>query len=709
MSPQSGGSQPSIDLYLKAKELFHSRLLRESILHLSRLRGDESYSVRANANIASCLLLMGHPKAALKFTTRSLGEDPSFPLALANQIKAFHSVGRHDHVDILCKEYIEAHSDDDEIWHLWLTSLRSTNQDRRALDIARDWLIHLPKSINGLLAEGELLSDLGEHHQAIATLSKALKLSQNSERAYSDLSVVLMRASRFEDSIQYVNKALELNPGSLNYCCRKALALWLIGDWKEASTWYAKTHNICPDSAIYFLNQYMVLPGIPRSNDEINEARSRYHQGLDKAESDLSLRLNFNDEAIPHTFGLAYHNRNDRELLEKYFSLMRKLSKPLIDQVNQRTMAILKDRESYAVNRIRIGFASRFFSGHSNTIAFSGLIRNLNRENFEITLIHLPNSKKDHIRDSLDSICDKSIELCSNLIESGVTLKSLDLDIIFFTDLGMNANDYFLPFVRAAPIQMTGWGIPHTSGMQEIDYYISAEGLEPSDADKLYTENLVRLSGCLPCCFEAADLRFNQLPREYFFLPPDLTLIGCLQGLHKLHPDFDLALEQIATLNPDVAFVFVEDSIASRTQIFLDRLSANAPLARERCILMSIMGRGEYHALCDCVDILLDPFYYGSGITFFEASYVGTPIVTLEGENLRTRVVANGYREMKLDDPPITANTDEYVELVTHLCNDVDRRARLKSSILANNFRVFDRIDYVRGFEEFCLSLYPSF
>jgi predicted O-linked N-acetylglucosamine transferase (SPINDLY family) len=121
------------------------------------------------------------------------------------------------------------------------------------------------------------------------------------------------------------------------------------------------------------------------------------------------------------------------------------------------------------------------------------------------------------------------------------------------------------------------------------------------------------------------------------------------------------------------------------------------------------MGRGEYHALCDCVDILLDPFYYGSGITFFEASYVGTPIVTLEGENLRTRVVANGYREMKLDDPPITANTDEYVELVTHLCNDVDRRARLKSSILANNFRVFDRIDYVRGFEEFCLSLYPSF
>ena len=174
-------------------------------------------------------------------------------------------------------------------------------------------------------------------------------------------------------------------------------------------------------------------------------------------------------------------------------------------------------------------------------------------------------------------------------------------------------------------------------------------------------------------------------------------------GLHKLHPDFDLLLEKIAQANPEVAFVFVEDTIPSRTRLFLERLSKNAPSARERCIPLAFMGRAEYHALCNCLDLLLDPIYYGSGITFFEACFVGTPIVTLEGSNLRSRVVACGYREMGIDDPPIATNEAEYVRLVSELCNDSKRRNRLKSEILTNNHRVFNRMDYIRNFEAFCV------
>jgi len=186
-------------------------------------------------------------------------------------------------------------------------------------------------------------------------------------------------------------------------------------------------------------------------------------------------------------------------------------------------------------------------------------------------------------------------------------------------------------------------------------------------------------------------------------LPPGDTLVGCLQGLHKLHPDYDLMLEEIAIRNPDVGFVFVEDELASRSQIFLDRLAKTAPSVRERCVFLALMQRHEYQALCNCLDLLLDPIYYGSGITFFEASFVGTPIVTMEGNNLRTRVVASGYREMGIENPPITNTKEEYIELVTALINDPERRQRMRASILANNHRVFHRMDHIRTFEQFCL------
>lgn len=250
---------------------------------------------------------------------------------------------------------------------------------------------------------------------------------------------------------------------------------------------------------------------------------------------------------------------------------------------------------------------------------------------------------------------------------------------------------------------MTGWGIPHTSGIKEIDYYISSEDLEALGKDSDYTETLVKLPVGLPCCFLNESIKLTPLPREYFLLPPGDTLFGCLQSLHKLHPDFDVLLEQIALANPDAGFVFIEDPIASRTRMFLDRLGDNAPNVRERCITLALMNRQEYHAISRCLDVLLDPIYYGSGITFFEASFVGAPIVTLEGKNLRSRVVACGYREMGLENAPIAKSSQEYVELATGLAQDSDARQKLRSEILEKNHLIFNRMDYVRGFEQFCI------
>lgn len=695
-----------MELYLQAREHFESARYREAIKCLCFLRFDKVYALKANANIGSCLLMMGLPRPALLFLDRALRKDPGFLPALVSRLKALSVEQRHEEVVELAERLIgncSQEEQEEDLFRLWVASLRATNRDERALEVVARWLNHLPLSLEGHLLEAELLSERGDNQQAVNSLGKALRIAPTSEKVYAHLSVVMIRMRRHEEALQYVDKALQFNPESFIYHCRRARVLQLIGDWRGAASTYAKVAWMRPNSATYHLNHYLILPGIPASREEIEEARQRFLEGLSLVENNPALRLDIGDEGIPHTFELAYHNQNDRSLLERYIDLMRKLCEPLIQSVRQKQVTADQSKSTGEDKPLRIGFLSRHFSGHSNAIAFSGLIRHLDRKEFEVVLIHTAHSKRDEVRNTLDSICEEVIQLPEDYSDAYQTLVSSGLDILFFTDLGMNFNEFILPFLCPAPIQITGWGIPHTSGIREIDYYISAAGLEPPGAEDHYTETLIRLPGGLPCHFEDAELSLTPLPREYFFLPPGDTLVGCLQGLHKLHPDFDLLMEKIAQANPEIGFVFVEDSIPSRTRLFLDRLSRTAPSVRERCIPLAFMGRAEYHALCNCLDLLLDPIYYGSGITFFEACFVGTPIVTLEGSNLRSRVVASGYREMGIDDPPIAVSEEGYVRLVSELCINSERRKNLKSAILANNSRIFNRFDYVRHFEAFCV------
>ena len=62
----------------------------------------------------------------------------------------------------------------------------------------------------------------------------------------------------------------------------------------------------------------------------------------------------------------------------------------------------------------------------------------------------------------------------------------------------MDATTAKLAALRLAPVQAASWGHPETSGLPTIDYYLSAQALEPADAQENYTEKLVALPnlGC---------------------------------------------------------------------------------------------------------------------------------------------------------------------------------------------------------------------
>lgn len=541
----------------------------------------------------------------------------------------------------------------------------------------------------------------GAPGRAIADLGDGLRRHPGSAGGWHLLGELLHQRGDPAEAAEALTRAAELDPGNLT--CRSQLGhLYRNLSQPEAAIhWHQEALRLRPDSLILRLNHAFVQPLVPTSLSQLDALRERTLQELAAIEqASAALKRYPGEIATCHPYYLIYDNRNNREVLQRYGQL---LTRVFADQATLCPGAFSPGRRQ-ANGKPRLGFLSGFFYSHSHARAFEGLIRHLDRSRFDVVIIHLPDAPEDAVSRRVNATGQEVCHLPNSLDAASALLRQRQLDLLFLTDIGMHPWMSMLACRRHAPIQITGWGVPQTSGFANIDAYISAAAIEPTDAEDHYSEALVRLPG-LPCCYLQEWIQADPCPREWFLLPAEDPLFGCLQLLEKIHPEFDAILEQLARALPEAWFVFIESKTPQLTEIFLDRLAVSAPAARARIILLARLERPQYLALPACIDVLLDPFHFCSGITLFETLHAGTPIVTLEGHFLRSRFVAAAYRVIGVERPPVAHSPREYVELAVRLMVEPEARQRLASEIRQQARRhLYDRMDYVRGLESFSLA-----
>ena len=587
-----------------------------------------------------------------------------------------------------------------------LAELEAQGGEPLVRDQLRRWLACWPADCVSRVALAKRLAAALDFKAAILCLQEGLQLAPEDRELWNQLARLLQAVGRYGDAIPCLIRLAELEPA--HAACRTELGHLFrrVGYVGDAIHWHGEALAVQPDSLLLHLNHLFVLPLVPESAQQIAACRQRCEEGLRALEQEQPL-LGFDRDVavICHPYYLIYHDCNDRELLERHGRLItRALGNIQPPEQRPRLPLAVPTPSDAPIPRIRIGFLSGFFSNHSNARAFDGLILHLDRHRFEVVLIHLATSLRDGVSARLEACCQEVVVLPAPLDAASARLAELRLDLLFYTDLGMHPFATMLATRRSALVQATGWGVPQTSGLPGIDYYVSGDLVEPPEAQKHYSETLVRLPG-LPCCYRSEAIVPLERERNYYLLPPDTPLWGCLHRLEKLHPDFDLALEAIARAVPDSLFVFVEEDVPSLTSLYLDRLARSAPTAREQVVMLGRMDWPDFLALGGCLDVLLDPFHFGSGITLYETIHSGTPVVTLEGRFLRSRFVAAAYRLMEVADPPVAATPAEYVERAVALMQDPQRRELLRQEIATKaKARLYDRLDYVQGFENFALT-----
>ncbi|EWY35657.1 hypothetical protein N825_05190, partial [Skermanella stibiiresistens SB22] len=410
----------------------------------------------------------------------------------------------------------------------------------------------------------------------------------------------------------------------------------------------------------------LALPIIPESLEHITETRERMLDAVTRL-TGRGVRLDDPLAQVGQTcFYLAYHAACDRELQRAVARLYETACPGLLQD--------RADPPARPDGRRRVGLVSQYWHQHTIAKLNQGLVRGLDRRRLHVTLFTTPHAG-DAMRAALAAAADRVVELPLDLAAARDRVAAERLDVLYYPDIGMSALTYFLAFARLAPLQCVGWGHPDTTGIANLDRFLSCDAMEPDDAGDHYTETLVRLPG--PTIHYARPALPARLkPRSAFGLPDDAHVHVCPQSLFKIHPDFDRVLVELLRRDPKALVALLSGRDRNLDELLRRRIARAGPDVVSRLRFLRQMPLPDFLSLVAVSDVMLDPLHYSGGNTSLEALALGTPIVTWPGRFMRGRHTHGFHRLMELDDC-VARDHDHYVDIAHALANDPARRAHV--------------------------------
>ena len=270
----------------------------------------------------------------------------------------------------------------------------------------------------------------------------------------------------------------------------------------------------------------------------------------------------------------------------------------------------------------------------------------------------------------------------------------------------MDPMSYFLGFSRLAPVQCVSIGHPDTTGLDKIDYFVSAGFYEPLDGDQYYTERLIRLPNAgVPAFYHrpTSKIKPSGNMRTKLGLMSSAHIYLCPQSLFKFHPDFDEIIARILSLDSDGILICVEAHIPWWTHKLQSRFKQTLGQNASRVIFLPRQVGKNWPQLLADADVILDTPHFSGMSTTLDALSVGTPVVTLQGQFMRGRQSSGIYTKMGFTEC-IAGNSDEYVSLAVAIATDGERRRHFSEAIAERVDLVFAQEQSVTDFEQFLVN-----
>jgi len=307
---------------------------------------------------------------------------------------------------------------------------------------------------------------------------------------------------------------------------------------------------------------------------------------------------------------------------------------------------------------LRIGYVSGDFRAHSAARAFGSVILNHDRAQFEIFAYantkHDPDPYTAQFKANVDHWVDVQ-KLSDQEFSDLVRQHQIDILVDLSGHTGANR---LLSFARKpAPIQCTGWGYATGTGLQAMDVFFADQVVVPESERHLYAEE-VRY---LPCV--VGSYWVEEFP-DVLELPASVRgniTFGSLNRFAKVTEDTMRLWAKVLLAVPNSVMVFKSGEL--QEEAHRERVSAIFAALGIPSTRLMFMGGTDWNAHMEVyneIDIALDPFPHGGGVTTLEALMMGVPVITLRWPTIPGRLSSSILTALQMTDW-IAETKDEYI------------------------------------------------
>lgn len=342
--------------------------------------------------------------------------------------------------------------------------------------------------------------------------------------------------------------------------------------------------------------------------------------------------------------------------------------------------------------RLRVGFVNRHFSPQTETYTTLPTFEQLDPARFEVLLFAHAQTYTPLERYCRSRAGDFQI-LPATLPEQVALLRAAALDVVVFgTNVTAVVNEVTqLALHRLAPLQVVNNSSCITSGLPEIDLYVSGDQTEAAGSAAHFTERLGLLPGPAHAFNYAADptppaLTFT---RADLGIPADAMVFASAANYFKVIPEMREAWARLLAAVPNSYLLlhpfnpnWSSRYPVRRFQSEMEQALAAHGVAARRLVLSTARfpSRTDVKGLLALGDVYLDTFPFGGVNSLVDPLEAGVPVVAWEGDTMRSRMGAALLRQLGL--PELIA-TDEagYAALAGRLAGDAAARAGLRARI----------------------------
>lgn len=542
---------------------------------------------------------------------------------------------------------------------------------------------------------GELLAELGKGKDAFIAYRKAIKLAPDDPELLNNFGGLLLENRQYEEAIPMLKKSAEIDGAQQSAFINLGMAYEQVGDIHAARVAYIHIEGRLADDDLFKLHIETLCAAVVADKGEIETYRSNFISTIKKYDDIVPLKLSPDQltrgSAFP-SFNLTYHGYNVKEIHSLWGAFYAKRIQPVaLGPKNPKP---------------KIGFLVTH--GHEGVFMKGGcgLIKNLSTDQFDLVVLMNGEESRNTIKNFVDRE-DISYQTFSKDLAIAVKeIAALNLDFLYYWEVGSDALNYFLPFYQLAKIQILSWGSPFTSGNPRIQYYWASKQVEGQNYSDHYSEEVSLFDSLVYYYYRIQTPQITKTRKDFGF-PEDRKIYLCIQTVSKFHPDFDMMLKGILEKDEKAIVALTIPKQKAVMNLLKQRFQQTIGTLSDRILFVPKVAIEDYPQRIALADVCLDTPHYAGFNTTYETLQMGTPVVTLPGEFQRGKYTEAIYRMTGLT-AFIPRDEIEYADLAIRLAYDHEFKEELIQTFQKNAHLLFEQKEIIEEIEAFLTNKFST-